>query len=234
MSHSSSTNPSGHSTHSDPIPIQSSHSHRTRSRSASETSEDSVPPLSPSQSPASATSDNVQTPFSSTSRIPLSPVAPSSPILSYFYGSPAKSPFNRTAFSNTTFEDEEPQDPPPTSTGAHGRRMSSSWIPGRFAPQTQQQQNTPATESQQDRGAGVLRRLSISNTLTSKPPVSGRSTTPPRQDGGTRPGSKASPRASGQLRKAATLSAGTVDANSKPRAPSPMGERMLKGHYDGF
>ena len=181
----SSTSPtSEQSSHSDPIPINPPPSHRYRPRSASETSDDSVPSLSPSQSPASAASVNVQTPQSSTSRIPLAPVSPPSPILSYFYGSPTKSAFARTAPPNMTFEgqscplveydrlifrlaDEESQEPSPTSASHHGRRMSTSWIPVRFA-QQQQQQNTPAVETQQDRGAGLLRRLSISNTLSSK------------------------------------------------------------------
>ena len=174
------------SSHSDPIPINPPPSHRYRPRSASETSDDSMPSLSPSQSPASAASVNVQTPQSSTSRIPL-PVSPLSPTLSYFYGSPTKSAFARTAPPNMTFEgqsctlveydrlifrlaDEESQEPSPTSASHHGRRMSTSWIPVRFAQQQQQQQqqNTPVVESQQDRGAGLLRRLSISNTLSSK------------------------------------------------------------------
>lgn len=160
-------------THSDPIPINSSQNHRTRPRSASETSDDSVPPLSPSQSPSSATSTDIPSPPSPSSRLPLSPVAPSSPILSYFYGSPTKSPFSRTAFSNSLVDgqyyplakysllnsnsvDEEPQDPSPTSAHSHSRRMSSSWIPVRFGAQ-QQQPPPKATE----RGDRVLRRLSL-------------------------------------------------------------------------
>jgi len=226
MSLRSSADPAAHS---DPIPIGTAN--RTRPRSASDaSSDDSVPPLSPSsQSPSSAPSINIPTP----SRITV-PVSPStSPILSYFLSSPNKTGFNRAATSTSVFDDEESREPPPTPASAHGRRMSSSWIPVRFGPQ---QQVPPATESQQDRGAGVLRRLSLSGTLTNKNPASGqgRSTTPPSQDGGTpRPGTKPGPRGFKQHRKAATLSAGTVDAN-KPRAPSPMGERMLKGHYDGF
>ncbi|KAF8577778.1 hypothetical protein K439DRAFT_1621828 [Ramaria rubella] len=230
MSTHSSSDPNPHS---DPIPIGPTSNQRSRSRSFSEGSDsDSVPPLSPSESPASATSATIQTPFSSSTRIPLSPVSPSSPILSYFYGSPTKSPFNR--MSVPTFEDEDSREPPPTSAGFHRRHMSNSWIPVRFGPQ-QPPPNNSATDSQQNRGAGVLRRLSISSSLTSKPTLSvqPRSATPPKQDGGTRPGHH-SPRGSGQLRKAATLSAGTVSANEKPRPPSPMGERMLKGHYDGF
>jgi hypothetical protein len=179
---SSASPTSEQNSHSDPIPINSPPSHRSRPRSVSETSDDSVPSLSPSQSPSPTTSVNDQTPSSSSSRIPLSPVSPSSPILSYFYGSPTKSAFARAAPPNTMFEgqscplaecvwlmthlaDEESQEPPPTPASPHSRRMSSSWIPVRFA---QQQQNTPAMESQQDRGAGLLRRLSISNPLSSK------------------------------------------------------------------
>ena len=93
-----------HVQHSDPIPVTLFQSYCTRSHSISEISNDSVPPLSPSEFPVSATSVNIQTPLFSSSRIPLSPVSPSSPILSYFYGSPTKSPFSPTSFSNTTDE----------------------------------------------------------------------------------------------------------------------------------
>ena len=104
MSSSSSNASDNHNTHSELIPITLFQSYHTQSHSVSETSDDSVPPLSPSEFPVSATSVNIQTPLSSSSWIPLSPVSPSSPILSYFYGFATKSPFSCIYFSNTMDE----------------------------------------------------------------------------------------------------------------------------------
>ncbi|KIJ51481.1 hypothetical protein M422DRAFT_26887 [Sphaerobolus stellatus SS14] len=135
--------------------------------------------------------------------------------MSFIYGSP------KTPFGPPGATDEADNDSPFHKPGAHHRRMSTSWVPVRFG----QQGKPPADPAQQERSAGILRRLSISTPLAARPTV----TPPAKRDGGT--GKPPSPKPSRTPRRASTLAPGT----SKPhRAPSPMGERILKGHYDGF
>jgi hypothetical protein len=163
-----------------------------------------------------------------------------SPILSYFMAqSPTKTatfPFNRKFPGRPpVFEEDETDTEVPVA--AHARRASTATA-GRFS---QQQQQTPVMpDSQQNRGTGLLRRLSLSNALV-KPPSGARMPSPPRP--AAPPNTAVSPSGDGarlpvvtprgtRARRSATLNA---DGGGKPRrAPSPMGERILKGHFDGF
>jgi len=215
--------------HSKPIPIGTTHS-RHRSASTSSSSDSSSEP---------------QTPLSNNSpprMIPTNLSPTNSPILSYFIGhSPTKTatfPFNRN-FPNRSpvFEEDETDTEVPVAT--HARRASTA-AAGRFGPQ----QPTPVIpDPQNNRGSGLLRRLSLGNALAKPPngvptermPSPRRTTTPPNTavnpsaNGAKMPA--VSPRGT-RSRRSATLS---VDGAGKPRrAPSPMGERILKGHFDGF
>lgn len=162
--------------HSKPIAIGTAHS---RSRSASTSSSDSSgSPTSPSEP---------QTPLNTSPPRLIPPnISPSnSPILSYFMAqSPTKSatfPFNRkfpgrppvfeglSLFialcpSNVTQPDHFSEDDTDTEVpvAAHARRASTTTTPGRFG---QQQALPPMADSQHNRGAGVLRRLSLSNAI---------------------------------------------------------------------
>ncbi|GJJ08360.1 hypothetical protein Clacol_002574 [Clathrus columnatus] len=96
---------------------------------------------------------------------------------------------------------------------------------------------SPTTDPPQERGMGILRRMSLSTPragIPAKPSV----TIPPNLSSTTKadegmkplPNVASAGRPPGH-RRVSTLSPGSP---KKPRAPSPMGERMLKGHYDGF
>ncbi|EIM91379.1 uncharacterized protein STEHIDRAFT_144693 [Stereum hirsutum FP-91666 SS1] len=215
--------------HSEPIPIGNSPSRR---RGVSFSSTDSSPSSPPIQTPVSAYSPKVAT----------SPSA-SSPILSYFLSSPTKPstfPFRTPPFGNApVFEDEEAPDPDGPPSSMHARRASTAWGGNSRLPATPAQPApVPAQHSQHQRGVGVLRRLSLGGGFrpsgfdrTGSPPSP--STPPPSTIATSPPVSLASP-ASGErrARRATTLA---VRAPEKPkRAPSPMGERILKGHFDGF
>ncbi|KAH7930145.1 hypothetical protein BV22DRAFT_77500 [Leucogyrophana mollusca] len=178
--------------------------HHSRHRSASVSSDSSSSPSSPPQ---------VQTPLNiNPPRIPT--VSPSSsPILYFLSQSPTKTPATfpfRGWGGPPVFEEELP-------AAAHARRASTA---GRF-------------------GAALLRRLSLGNALvkpsnaTSEIP---RSQSPPRSS--TPPNSAVSPtthRFSGlPTRKAKRSATISVESGRPRRAPSPMGERILKGHFDGF
>lgn len=150
----------------------------------------------------------------------------------------------------------------------HGRSASANWTTG--PPRFPQPSSPPiipipeAQQSQQQRGTGVLRRLSLSSGFgrvciplaypTPDSPEMARSSpyqpnimslnrpqSPPRpgtpppsavnmapQNGGL---SVASP--GRKPRRATTLGVRPADSKVR-RAPSPMGERILKGHFDGF
>ncbi|EGN98805.1 hypothetical protein SERLA73DRAFT_160461 [Serpula lacrymans var. lacrymans S7.3] len=207
--------------HSEPIPIGS---HHARYRSASMSSASSGSPGSPPQ---------LQTPLNvNPPRIPTASPS-SSPILSYFMTqSPNKGsatfPFKRGFAASPVFEEEVQDEFPITS---HARRASTA---GRFIPQS-------APDAQQDRGAGLLRRLSLggafNKSLNGTTEVT-RPQSPPRPS--TPPNTAVTPTGNGSRlpttpsrtkgRRSATLSVGT----GPRRAPSPMGERILKGHFDGF
>lgn len=77
----------------------------------------------------------------------------------------------------------------------------------------------PPTETQQERGAGIFRRLSL-GTPFGRPAV-------PQPPGDAPKLHQPAPST-----RVPGLQPPVVIV--KPRAPSPMGERMLKGHFDGF
>ncbi|KAG1857959.1 hypothetical protein C8R48DRAFT_674492 [Suillus tomentosus] len=203
--------------HSQPIPMAT---HHWRHRSMSVSSESSTLPGSPPQ---------LQTPLSLNS--PHVPVASpsSSPILSFLSQSPtSKSPSSvpyRGFGSQPSFDDDALDELP---ASVHSRWAGTT---GRFAPAP------PAPEAQTDRGAGLLRRLSLGSALA-KPPnldnTSSRSPTIPNAP----PNSAVSPATttlpSFPVRKARRSATVSIDTGRRHRAPSPMGERILKGHFDGF
>ncbi|CAE6439821.1 unnamed protein product [Rhizoctonia solani] len=84
-----------------------------------------------------------------------------------------------------------------------------------------------------DRGQGILRRLSLGSAFASRPAVVNSS--PPQIHQPT-----PAPRDSPVLRKPSPLRGNgnslglQVQDPVKQRGISPMGERMLKGHFDGF
>jgi len=214
--------------HTVPIPILGA-PHRRRSSTVSSDGSPTTPP-------------DIQTSISYPTK-PVSSSPTSSPIFSYFMSSPPKTatfPYRRLPGLNTgVFEDDEGEIEAPSSP--HQRRATTSWGSSRVA----SQKVTPAPpviEAQQARGAGVLRRLSLGGGFgpfiqsnTNRPPSPPEPATPP-------PSAVASPVASGfaasqttsqrKVRRAATLS--VPSSNARRRAPSPMGERILKGHFDGF
>lgn len=200
--------------HSQPIPMTT---HHWRHRSMSLSSDASTLPGSPPQ---------IQTPLSLNSpRVPVASPS-SSPILSFLSQSPtSKSPSSvpyRGFGAQPSFDDDTPEELPAT---VHARRS------GRFAPAP------PAPEAQQDRGAALLRRLSLGSALAKPPGVdntASRSPTSPTAP----PNSAVSPTLTSlpvfpvrKTRRSATVS---IDSGRQRRAPSPMGERILKGHFDGF
>ncbi|ESK95319.1 hypothetical protein Moror_3918 [Moniliophthora roreri MCA 2997] len=206
-----------------PIPIANS---RRRARSASMSSSDSSPASPPSELPTP--SSGAYSP-----RVTI-PSPGSSPILSYFLAqSPTKTPgaatFPFRKFSTApVFEEEEPVE---THAARHARRASTT-VADRFA----QSGGTGVPDNQLERGTGLLRRLSLSTgpPTFSRPPVQG-SGSPPAAP----PNSAVSPTAKGipfsQQTTTKPRRSATVTADAKPRrAPSPMGERILKGHFDGF
>ncbi|KIJ67015.1 hypothetical protein HYDPIDRAFT_174290 [Hydnomerulius pinastri MD-312] len=203
--------------HSQPIPISTRH---FRHRSSSVSSESSSSPTSP---PHLQTPQNISPP-----RIPTSSPS-SSPLLYFLSQSPAKSPTNasfpfRGFAPPPVFEDEYFEELPAT---AHARRASTT---GRFNPQA------PAPEAQQERGVNLLRRLSLGSALA-KPPATDipRSDSPPQLVVPPNSAVTTSPVAANMLpgrksRRSATI----TEPGRHRRAPSPMGERILKGHFDGF
>ncbi|KAL5486101.1 hypothetical protein ACEPAI_7145 [Sanghuangporus weigelae] len=220
--------------HSQPINIpNNNHSHsRSRSASYSASSDDdsNSPPLR--TPPSSVPAPRVNTAYSPST----------SPILSYFFHSPAKVPPSPTA-GFTSFgrgisarpqeqpimeEDEDSQSP----LVRHARRMSTSagWTPAapRFNPVP------PADHA--ERGAGLLRRLSLGGAFVRPQPPS-----PPAQHAAPTSLAPAAPVSEAKApnlqgrkkRRASTL--GVPGEGGRPRrSPSPMGERILTGHFDGF
>ncbi|EIW57690.1 uncharacterized protein TRAVEDRAFT_65420 [Trametes versicolor FP-101664 SS1] len=207
-----------------PIPIGGRRRSGSVSEGSSSSDSGSVSPASPLQTPASGTLPRI------------APITPgTSPILSYFLSQSPKSPTAATypfrrGMAPPVYEDDEEFEPEKPIT-RHGRSASTAWPAGdRYAAPA-----VPPVGHQQDRAAGLLRRLSLGGNMARPQipvpkPVNGsgqapRSTTPP--------GMK-SPSAGSPMRKARrsnTMAAGTP---RPPRAPSPMGERILKGHFDGF
>jgi hypothetical protein len=142
--------------------------------------------------------------------------------------------------------DEEPEQEKPVA--AHARRASAT-VAGRLL------QNPPVLDPQHERGTNTLRRLSLSSgfirvcTLLTfpsflsyilfplQPQVSappGRTQSPPPLT--APPNSAISPTQENMpfQRKPARSATICNDGRKPRRAPSPMGERILKGHFDGF
>ena len=141
--------------------------------------------------------------------------------------------------------DEETEKDLPVS--AHMRRASLN-VAGRFG---QQPYNGPILDSQRDRGAGLLRRLSLGgssfakvwssmtwNSLSDNPhlqidtsPTMLAAPPSPPPNTATSPSFKGPTLSTPMKHRRAT----TCGENGRTRrAPSPMGERILKGHFDGF
>jgi len=191
-------------------------------------------PRSVSVSSASSSSDSslseIHTPTSPTGGSPKIglPPAGSSPILSYFLSqSPTKTPNNafpswgRKFGQPPVFEEPEDSELPVTK---HARRATTI-VTERF--------NQPTIgsipEPQLERGSGLLRRLSLSSGAFTKPQLHQPPSPPPPT--AISPTSKAMPFS----RETRPRRSATINEGSRPRrAPSPMGERILKGHFDGF
>ena len=261
--------------HSDPISIPANH-HRNRSASFSSDDDDNnSPPLqTPSYQGPVPRVANAQSPSTS-------------PILSYFFHSPSKSlpsglpPSPTTTFGTLGrgFSAKAPQEKPileededrgyvnETPLMRHARRMSTSatWaIPPRpsFNP-------TMPTNEQSERGAGLLRRLSLGSALVRVSPLphpfcilrilfnsicsavltqssSQPQVSPPHPTTALAPAAPVeAPRALAtssdsaspgrrKQRRASTLGVPGENVSRAHRPPSPMGERILKGHFDGF
>ncbi|KAF8150714.1 hypothetical protein B0H34DRAFT_801646 [Crassisporium funariophilum] len=209
--------------HSDPIPIAA----RNRARSVS---------VSSASSGSASSSIDLPTPPSGSigsQRINI-PSPSTSPILSYFLAqSPTKTPgtstfpFKRKFGTAPVFEaDEEAEKEIPVA--AHARRASAT-VANRFS------QNPTAvfSEARTDRGTNLLRRLSLSSTAFVKPQfdTTGRISPPsPPPNTASSPTNRNAP-FSNKPRRSATIS---TEGGRPRRAPSPMGERILKGHFDGF
>ncbi|KAF7968963.1 hypothetical protein HWV62_22121 [Athelia sp. TMB] len=214
--------------HSQPIPIGSAHSRRRSASISSSTSSGS--PTSPIEP---------QTPLGNTTPPRMFPanLSPSkSPILSYFMSQPPAKSNTFPSFSNRgrfggppVFEEDE--EDVETPIAAHARRASTA---GTFGPS----QGRPINDAQHERGTALLRRLSLGGAFA-RPPINTseqrRMPSPPPNSAVTPPASNKVPGMSPKgtrTRRSATLN---VDDRGHPRrAPSPMGERILKGHFDGF
>jgi len=224
--------PSGNDNHafsaspSIPIPIST---RRGRGRSVSVSSA--------SSSSASSGGEYPTTPAGSfNSRGPQISSPSSSPILSYFMAqSPTKSsgtafPFKRNFGPAPVFEEDEHDKEIPVA--AHARRASVA-VASKFSGPSAQ--NGPMPEAMHDRGAGMLRRLSLSSSAFAKAmdPTHGRRSPPaPPPNSAVSPVThRNTPPHVTRPRRSATISA---DGARPRRAPSPMGERILKGHFDGF
>ncbi|KAJ6610698.1 hypothetical protein B0H10DRAFT_2166003 [Mycena sp. CBHHK59/15] len=223
----SNRNPTETTTPSKPIPISVFPRGRSRSLSVSSGSSSgsaSSPTEIPTPLSASATSQRINIPSPGTS-----------PILSYFLAqsptgkTPGTFPFRK--FGPAPVFEEEDTDSKEIPAASHARRASTA-VAGRFT----QPQNTTLPDAHNERGQGLLRRLSLSSNAFIRPtdgqPARNRS--PPNAP----PNTAVSPTHSGlpfardgKPRRSATLGV----AEGRPRrAPSPMGERILKGHFDGF
>ncbi|KAJ4477335.1 hypothetical protein J3R30DRAFT_3333995 [Lentinula aciculospora] len=210
---------------SSPIPIVNPAFNR-RGRSASVSSGSSSSMSSPSDLP---------TPLSGISPRITVPSPGSSPILSYFLAqSPTKTqtsatlPFRKFGPAPVFEEDEGNQKSIPPA--AHHARRASMTVADRF---NQPNNVSGLPESHVERGAGLLRRLSLSTGAPAfGKPFSSASQYPPEAP----PNTAVSPTAPTlpYPRDAKHRRATTASSARPHRAPSPMGERILKGHFDGF
>ncbi|KLO09732.1 hypothetical protein SCHPADRAFT_550705 [Schizopora paradoxa] len=170
---------------------------------------------------------------------------PKSPILSYFFPLPTKqsaavqvptSPLDSLSKAFVTDAPEGmsyPNDIEPPLV-RHARRLSSTWSQSsgaavRFSAAAAATGSAAvsgvATGGEDDRGARLLRRLSLGTALNkpSMPPPSA-----PATDAPPLPLTPRTPTSAKKMRRR------TLAAEPPRRAPSPMGERILKGHFDGF
>ncbi|KAJ7285300.1 hypothetical protein C8J57DRAFT_1291114 [Mycena rebaudengoi] len=171
---------------------------------------------------------NNRSPTDSTKPIPIAPSAfprgrprslsVSSSSSSGSAGSPTEipTPLSASATSHRINKDDVDKEVP---AAAHARRASTV-VAGRFS---------------QPQNPCLLRRLSLSSAAFNKPTDGQpRNRSPPNAPPNTAvsPTQNSLPFArNGKPRRSATLS--VVDGRPR-RAPSPMGERILKGHFDGF
>ncbi|EPQ54235.1 hypothetical protein GLOTRDRAFT_139571 [Gloeophyllum trabeum ATCC 11539] len=250
--------------HSSPIPIDPAHHHRRRS-----------PSQTPSDASDASASPSSPFPLRTPPTLPLplnnprvaansgaAAVSPSSPILSYFLSqSPTKNPaaatfpFRARGFGSAVTDDDDEafasRDRDATPTPTHARRASTAYAGGRFSQQSSSFVAPSPQAAPDSRGAGLLRRLSLSGAFA-RPPIPG-PTSPsanvhvppptPMSPSAAPPSSFAAepvsnmssvpnpPASSSPRRKPRSA---TVNTGSIRRAPSPMGERILKGHFDGF
>lgn len=186
------------------------------------------------------------------------PLTPSSPILSYFFGKDALSkPLSTTKPAASTgpqlppLPDEDDDITPggkSTPMLGHHRAMSmGSWSRFPASPiagsSSMAGSNVPPNSPQDtvQRGAGVLRRLSLGAAFAKPTLPTMKQEQDGNMDGNSLHRAKTIGPASAEnggfqgRRAARRATLGSTDgANIRPRAPSPMGERMLKGHFDGF
>jgi len=159
-------------------------------------------------------------------------VSPStSPFLSYIMGQQpgaAKTfPFRRGTVDSIgstgpVFDDDDTQESGTAPTHKIHRRATTSWT----AASPPQQMNQLAGD-RQERASGLLRRLSLSTSFSRPPGYGGNDQLPAAPPNTAFPNSPTN--GNTPLNR----------CNSPPRkpvrrAPSPMGERILKGHFDGF
>lgn len=171
--------------------------------------------------------------------------SPTSP-LAYFLGA-ATSPLRTTAGTGFPWNssktaaviDEDEESPPGGANaglfGVGGHTRRGSWAQNPL-------QSTTGQVPTSDRGTGVLRRLSLSNTfrpnfststnVPAAPPPSAVSVSPVLSRGVPTLGE---PRPGRKPRSASLAVPGSgQEGSGKKRGISPMGERLLKGHFDGF
>ncbi|EKM78634.1 hypothetical protein AGABI1DRAFT_74993 [Agaricus bisporus var. burnettii JB137-S8] len=202
--------------HSDPIPIGQN---RGRARSVS----------SASSSSTSSVNGSPTTPISTSfgsGNIRTSPT--SSPIYSYFMSSPTKTnstfPLRRKFPGTSPVYEAEEEDEKVVPVATQMRRTSTH-IANRFT----EPKTTPLPEPQVERGTGFLRRLSLSTAPLRKGYIPTNSSSPPPNTAAD--SSPDNLPFNNKPRRSATFS---TDGRRPRRAPSPMGERILKGHFDGF
>ncbi|KAF8554465.1 hypothetical protein OG21DRAFT_1440316 [Imleria badia] len=199
--------------HSKPIPISTQHlRHRSMSFSSDSTN-------SPTSSPPLVTPNNFQN-----TRFPASSSSPIFHFLSQASPTKPAATFPFRGFVPPPVVEDEPAEEYMQS--AHHARQAST--AGRFQPQP------TALEPHHERGVNVLRRLSLGGHLgkahtVGDIPQSGIPRSPPKS-AGLNPPTMNAVQPNRKPRRSAT-----VTENARPRrAPSPMGERILKGHFDGF
>jgi hypothetical protein len=220
--------------HSEPIAIPGGGHHYGRHRSdsaSSDSTEGSPPPITPA---------GLASTFGGRAAVAGSPTSPIMTMLAA--GTPMKSPvaFPFTKMPLSAVDDEEAEH----ATSRHARRASMN-AGSRFVPPMNP---SALAGSTQERGANVLRRLSLGGTFGRANVAPPQPPSPPRgRDRTVEPPviSAGPPVVGTPVKRRGTLPGFTGNAESAParanvspprvrRAPSPMGERMLKGHFDSF